>query len=157
MLQGFKLQERLSSKLHFLEQYYAQSVSHIYFDKCLSLEQIERKHINMANTFSHSSLHKLEDLIHLQSCLSYDTWSVTLYVTPRPLSYDPVHRLTLWINKSMDRYSLVMRNSQKFYTVPVYHCQFVFLLGFKFFRFAHLCYILSAPLIRSGKTRTNSA
>lgn len=46
-------------------------------------------------------------------------------------------------------------NSQKFYTVPVYHCQFVFLLGFKFFRFAHLSYILPAPLIRSGKTRTN--
>lgn len=90
LLEGLKL---LSSKLHILKQNYAQSAHQTYFDKCFSLEYIERKHISMANTLGHSSVHKLDDLIHLQLCLSYDTWSVTLYATPWPLSYDSVHKL----------------------------------------------------------------
>lgn len=36
---------------------------------------------------------RLDDLIHLKLCLSYDTWRVTLYATPWPLSYDSVHKL----------------------------------------------------------------
>lgn len=40
---------------------------------------------------SHSTVHVLDDLTHLKPCLSCNTWSVSLYVTPWPLSFDRVH------------------------------------------------------------------
>lgn len=79
---------------------------------------------------------------------------VTLYVTRWPLSYDPVHKLNQQENGQVCfSYG---KQPDILYCNPSLSLP-VSLLGFKFFRFAHLYYIFSATLTRSRKTRTNWA